>query len=75
MFPYSDPHYSSIVFQLPDRALFWRSVLQVLLLRHKPDLKLEDQQVGRIAAKSKDFSDYVAKALEKLQLGIQVRLR
>lgn len=58
--------------ELPDRALLWRSILQTILLRHKPDLKLEDQQVGRIAAKSENFHDYVRKALNKLQLGIEV---
>ena len=58
--------------QLPSRSLLWRAILQHILLKQKPDLQFKDQQVGRIAAKSANFLDYVQKSFAKLGLALQV---
>jgi hypothetical protein len=46
--------------------------LQHILLKHKPDLGFDEQQVGRIAAKSKHFVDYVEKGFAKIGLELKV---
>jgi len=58
--------------QLPSHSLLWRAILQHILLKHKPDLQFKDQQVGRIAAKSANFLDYVQKSFAKLGLTLQM---
>ncbi len=55
---------------LPSHSLIWRAILQVLMLQVKPDLSFHDQQVGRIAAKSSNFIDYVHRAFKKLSLDL-----
>ena len=55
---------------LPSHSLMWRAVLQVILLRVLPNLSFKDQQVGRIAAKSTGFLDYVHRAFRKLNLDL-----
>jgi len=57
---------------LPSESLLWRAILQVLLKRHKPDLKFEDQHVGRTAKKSDSFVNYVHKSFEKLNIELQI---
>lgn len=59
-------------FQLPSQSLLWRAILQVILLKHEPNLSLENQQVGRIAAKSANFVDYVERAFVKLNLDLKM---
>ena len=51
---------------LPSTSLLWRAVLQVILADNIPDLAFKDHHVGRIAAKSTDFVDYVRRALKKI---------
>jgi len=58
--------------QLPNRSLLWRAILQHILLKHKPDLGVDDQQVGRIASKCTDFYDYVVKCFKKLGIELQM---
>ena len=58
--------------QLPSESLLWRAILQVILKNHKPDLKFEDQHVGRTAKKCENFVSYVHKSFEKLNLELQV---
>eukprot|EP00094_Tigriopus_californicus_P007696 TCALIF_07412-PA protein Name:"Similar to Mettl25 Methyltransferase-like protein 25 (Mus musculus)" AED:0.60 eAED:0.60 QI:0/0.33/0.5/0.5/0.66/0.75/4/0/156 len=55
--------------ELPTPSLLWRAVLQSLLLESHPNLGFQDQQVGRIAKKSKTFPHYARAAWEKLALG------
>lgn len=55
---------------LPSHSLIWRAMLQVLMLQVKPDLSFHDQQVGRIAAKSLNFVDYVHRAFKKLSIDL-----
>jgi len=57
---------------LPSESLLWRAILQVLLKRHKPDLKFEDQHVGRIAKKSDSFVNYVHKSFDKLCIKLEI---
>jgi len=57
---------------LPSESLLWRAILQVILLRHKPDLKFEDQHVGRVAKKSQNFVAYVHKSFEKLGMELKM---
>ena len=57
---------------MPSQSLLWRAVLQHLLLLHNPLLGFQDQQVGRIAAKSANFVDYVQKSFVKLGLELKV---
>ena len=59
--------------QLPSESLLWRAILQVILKNHKPDLKFEDQHVGRTAKKCENFVGYVHKSFEKLNLDLQVQ--
>ena len=59
-------------FQMPSQSLLWRAILQHLLLLHNPELGFQDQQVGRIAAKSANFVDYVQKSFVKLGLQLKV---
>ena len=59
-------------FQMPSQSLLWRAILQHLLLLHNPELGFQDQQVGRIAAKSANFVDYVQKSFVKLDLQLKV---
>ena len=58
--------------QMPSQSLLWRAILQHLLLLHNPELGFQDQQVGRIAAKSANFADYVQKSFVKLGLQLKV---
>lgn len=58
--------------QMPSQSLLWRAVLQHLLLLHNPQLGFQDQQVGRIAAKSANFVDYVQKSFVKLGLELKM---
>jgi len=58
--------------QMPSQSLLWRAILQHLLLLHYPELGFQDQQVGRIAAKSANFVDYVQKSFTKL--GLQLKM-
>jgi len=51
---------------LPSPSLIWRAILQVIFTENIPDLTFQDHQVGRIAAKSRDFTDYVKRALKKM---------
>jgi len=51
---------------LPSHSLMWRAILQVMLINLIPNLTVLDQHVGRIAAKSKHFADYVVRAFSKL---------
>merc|ERR1711879_708791 len=60
--------------QLPNRSLLWRAILQHILLKHKPDLGVDDQQLGRIASKCTDFYDYVVKCFKKLGIELQMTL-
>jgi len=57
---------------LPSESLLWRAILQVILKNHKPDLKFEDQHVGRTAKKCENFVSYVHKSFEKLNLELQI---
>jgi len=57
---------------LPSDSLLWRAILQVILLKHKPDLKFEEQHVGRVAKKSHNFVTYVHKSFEKLGLELKM---
>ena len=43
-----------------------------LPVQHNPELGFQDQQVGRIAAKSANFVDYVQKCFVKLGLQLKV---
>ena len=56
-----------IVFQTPDRSLYWRAVLQVILRDVTGEIR-DDWQVGKIARRCRDFSEYVEKAFKKLGL-------
>jgi len=58
--------------QMPSQSLLWRAILQHLLLLHNPELGFQDQQVGRIAAKSANFVDYVQKSFVKLDLQLKM---
>lgn len=57
---------------MPSESLLWRAVLQVILVERVPDIKMADQQVGRIAGKSPDFISYVRSAMTKLGLTFEV---
>jgi len=57
---------------LPSSSLFWRAVLQVILVENIPNLAFNDHRVGRIAAKSQDFVDYVRRALKKIDIEISI---
>ncbi len=50
---------------LPSTSLLWRAVLQIIFRDVAPLLSHRDKQVGRLAAKSENFIDYVRKALKK----------
>ncbi|XP_063594637.1 probable methyltransferase-like protein 25 [Penaeus indicus] len=52
-------------------SLYWRALLQVVLKEKLGD-KFNTTQVGRIASKCKDFTEYSRKAFEKLELNIEV---
>lgn len=53
----------------------WRAVLQVIINDHvDPRPAFADQQVGKVARKAKDFSEYCRLALEKLGLRTNVSL-
>jgi len=58
--------------QMPSQSLLWRAILQHLLLLHNPELGFHDQQVGKIAAKSANFVDYVQKGFVKLDLQLKM---
>jgi hypothetical protein len=53
---------------LPNKSLLWRAVLEMILARVAPSLPKDQRVVGRIAAKSKSFVDYVRKAFVKLKV-------
>eukprot|EP00058_Branchiostoma_floridae_P014441 XP_002599929.1 hypothetical protein BRAFLDRAFT_74053 [Branchiostoma floridae] len=53
--------------RLPAMSLFYRAVLQVII-RDKFGHIDNNKTVGKVAAKSKDFVDYVRRALRRLQL-------
>ncbi|KAI8506784.1 Methyltransferase-like protein 25 [Branchiostoma belcheri] len=53
--------------RLPAMSLFYRAVLQVIV-RDKFGAIDRSKTVGKVAAKSKDFTDYVRRALRRLQL-------
>ena len=48
--------------------------MQVILLKHKPNLNFDEQHVGRIASKCVDFEDYVVKSFKKLGFELKVRI-
>ncbi len=52
---------------MPARSLHYRAVLQVILQDLTGGLQ-DDWQVGRIAAKCTSFTQYVRKALTKLNI-------
>ncbi|XP_037796143.1 methyltransferase-like protein 25 isoform X2 [Penaeus monodon] len=52
-------------------SLYWRALLQVVLKEKLGD-KFNTSQVGRIASKCKDFTEYSRKAFEKLELNIEI---
>ncbi len=52
----------------------WRAALQNLLLTLNPNLKSGQLHVGKLAAKSKDFSDYCRKAIAKLDRDEQISI-
>lgn len=54
-----------------NRSLYWRALLQELLCK-KYGAVSESFQVGRIAAKSSNFNEYVQKSLNKLDLKIEI---
>ena len=58
--------------QLPSQSLLWRAILQHILLSQQPGLRFEDQQVGRTAAKSANFVDYVEKCFTKLNIELKL---
>ena len=60
--------------QLPSKSLLWRAILQVILLKHKPNLNFDEQHVGRIASKCVDFEDYVVKSFKKLGFELKVSI-
>ncbi|XP_019620905.1 PREDICTED: methyltransferase-like protein 25 [Branchiostoma belcheri] len=53
--------------RLPAMSLFYRAVLQVIV-RDKFGAIDKSKTVGKVAAKSKDFMDYVRRALRRLQM-------
>ena len=60
-------------FQLPDRSIYWRALLQEVLCDvtgvGRDDWRARNGwQVGKIALKCRTFTEYVRKALEKLHL-------
>ena len=62
-----------VTVQLPSRSLHWRAVLQVILCDvtgEKRDTK--DWQVGKVAAKCRDFTDYVRRCFKKLGIACEV---
>ena len=72
---YSEVHsnyFVSCLFQLPSDSLLWRAILQVILKDHKPNIKFEEQHVGRTAKKSNNFVSYVHKSFEKLNIELKV---
>lgn len=54
-----------------NRSLYWRALLQELLHKRYGSVP-ESIQVGRIAAKSSNFYEYVQKSIKKLDLTIEV---
>lgn len=63
----------SVKREVPIEPLFYRSLLQVLLVE-KCRHSLPDGQVGRLASKCKSFPEYVSKALKKLGVTFEVSL-
>jgi len=57
---------------LPSDSLLWRAILQVILKDHKPNIKFEEQHVGRTAKKSNNFVSYVHKSFEKLNIELKI---
>ena len=57
---------------LPSKSLIWRAILQVILRENIPDISFKDHHVGRIASKSKDFIDYVRKAIKKMEKKFEI---
>ena len=57
---------------LPNKSLMWRAVLEMILARVAPTLPKDERVVGRIAAKSKSFVDYVRKAFVKLKVDTDI---
>ena len=64
--------FSLFSLQLSSESLLWRAVLQTLILEHAPHLPKQEQQVGRIAAKAKNFPHYTQMAFKKLNLDLKV---
>ena len=58
--------------QAPGQSLFWRAVLQVILRDVSGGECRQDWQVGKLATKCSDFTQYVYKAMEKLNMQHQV---
>ena len=56
-----------LISQLPSCSLFYRAVLQVILIDMTGDERV-DWQVGKIAAKCSGFTDYVRKSMKKLNI-------
>ena len=53
---------------LPSLSLLWRAVLQLIFQDTAPGLSHKDRQVGRLAAKSANFIDYVHRACKKADI-------
>lgn len=56
---------------MPDRSLYWRALLQVIL-KDITGTTRNDWNVGKIANKCLDFTEYVNKALAKLKIETKV---
>ena len=52
-------------------ALYWRSLLQVVLLQKVGDVS-DMAHVGRIAAKCRNFTEYARAAFIKLKIDMEV---
>nr|XP_023023967.1 methyltransferase-like protein 25 isoform X1 [Leptinotarsa decemlineata] len=57
---------------LPNRTIFYRALFEVLLDRKCSFLTKEKRQVGRFRKQCSDFSEYVNKAMKKLDLKIDI---
>lgn len=56
--------------ELPSKVLFYRSLLQILILKYCPSLV--DRQVGRFGQKATTFLDYTQKAFKKFGANVVV---
>ncbi|XP_047997987.1 probable methyltransferase-like protein 25 [Leguminivora glycinivorella] len=56
--------------ELPSRSLLYRSLLQAIIKKNKPDFVLADGRLKRIGAKSRDFNEYFKLADSILKLNL-----